>query len=201
LEASTSLRLGRVTLGGGYTLLDATFQSEEEVNGTGNSTNEEAEDGTPGVEGTIEIEPGNRIPLIPRHMVKAYADIRATSRLSLDFSAVGISRAFARGNENNLHEPDGRYYLGEGSTPGYGVANAGARYQVHPKAEIFVQTNNLFDRRYYSAAQLGPTGFTASGAYVARPFPAINRQFPVQQSAFLAPGAPRAAWAGLRLRF
>jgi outer membrane receptor protein involved in Fe transport len=201
LELDTNVRLGRVTLGGGYTFLDATFQSEEEVNGTGNSTNEEAEDGTPGTEGTIEIEPGNRIPLTPRHMVKAYADIQATPKLLVDLGVVGISGSFARGNENNQHEPDGRYYLGEGTSPGYAVVNLGARYDLHRRVQLFVQVNNLFDKTYYSGAQLGPTGFTASGNFVARPFPAVNGEFPLQGVTFYAPGAPRGGWAGLRFRF
>lgn len=201
VELSANWRFGRVTLGGGYTFLDATFQSEEEVNGSGNSTNEEARDGIPGTEGVIEIEPGNRIPLVPRHMVKAFTEIQVTPRLVVDFDAAGITSSFARGNENNLHQPDGRYYLGEGSSPGYVVANLGARFDVHPRVQLFVQVNNLFNRQYTTAAQLGATGFTATGSFIARPFPAIGGEFPVQQSAFFAPGAPRGAWGGLRIRF
>jgi outer membrane receptor protein involved in Fe transport len=82
------------------------------------------------------------------------------------------------------------------------VANLGARYNVHRTLQLFVQVNNLFDRRYYSGAQLGPTGFTASGNYIARPFAAAsNGEFPVQQATFYAPGAPRGAWGGIRVRF
>lgn len=202
LELDMNTRLGRVSLGGGYTFLDATFQSEEEVNGGGNSTNEEARRGLRGQESTIEIEKGNRIPLIPQHMVKLHADIQATSKFLVNFGVVGIGSSYARGNENNQHRPDGLYYLGEGQSPGYAVANAGARYQVHPRVQLFVQVNNLFDRHYYSAAQLGPTGFTETGSYIARPFPAAsNGEFPVQQATFYAPGAPRGAWAGMRFRF
>ena len=62
-------------LGTGYTFLSATYQSEETVNGESNSSNDAAEAGEPGLEGSIEIEPGDRIPLIPQHMVKAFADI------------------------------------------------------------------------------------------------------------------------------
>lgn len=201
MEIDLNARVGRVVLGGGYTLLDATFQSPEEVNGTGNSSNEEAEDGVPGVEGNIEIEPGNRIPLIPRHMVKAYVDVQATAKFLVNFGVVGASSSYARGNENNLHQPDGRYYIGEGSSPGYAVANVGASYQVHSRVQLFAQVNNLLDRKYYTGAQLGATGFTAAGAFIARPFPAIQGEFPVQQATFYAPGAPRGAWGGIRFRF
>ncbi len=61
--------------------------------------------------------------------------------------------------------------------------------------------NNLLNRRYYSAAQLGPTGFTAAGNFVARPFEAIEGEYPLQQATFYAPGAPRGAWGGLRFQF
>ena len=201
LEIDVNSRVGRINLGGGYTFLNATFQSEEEVNGTGNSTNEEAEDGIPGVDGTIEIEPGNRIPLIPRHMFKAYADVQITSRLLVDLGLIALSSSYARGNENNLHSPDGTYYLGPGQSSRYAIVNLGARYQVHRSVELFVQINNLFDRKYYTAAQLGPTGFTESGSYIARPFPAIDGEFPVTQTTFFTPGASRGAWGGVRLRF
>ena len=80
LELGANGRFGRVTYGAGYTFLDATFESEETVNGESNSSNDAAESGDPGLEGTIEIEPGDRMPLIPRHMFKAYADLQATSR-------------------------------------------------------------------------------------------------------------------------
>jgi outer membrane receptor protein involved in Fe transport len=201
LEVDLNGRLGRLSLGGGYTFLDATFQSEDEVNGSANSTNEEAEDGVPGVEGTIEIEPGNRIPLIPRHMLKAYADIQVTQKFLVDLGMVAISSSFARGNENNHHEADGVYYLGPGRSGGYAVVNLGARYQVHPRAELFLRINNLFDRQYFTAAQLGPMGFTNTGNFIARPFPAIGGEFPVRQSTFYAPGAPFGAWGGIRFRF
>ncbi|MBK7927408.1 MAG: TonB-dependent receptor [Bryobacterales bacterium] len=201
LELDASFRWGRLLAGGGYTLLDATFRSAELVNGTGNSTNEEAEDGIPGQEAPIEIEPGNQIPLTPRHLVKLYADVAATSRLLINAGVVGISQSFARGNENNLHEPDGRYYVGPGVAPGYAVVNLGARYRLSTRLQLFFQINNLFDRQYVTGAQLGPTGFTPEGAFVARPFPAIAGEFPVRQSTFFANGAPRAGWLGLRLSF
>ncbi|QOY87675.1 TonB-dependent receptor [Paludibaculum fermentans] len=202
LELDMSARAGRVTYGGGYTFLRATFESSEAVNGSGNSSNDLARTVSRGLEGTIEIEPGSHIPLIPSHLVKAYADVQVTSKLLVDLNVIGASGSYARGNENNQHQPDGTYYLGPGRSAGYGVVNLGARYQLHRRVELFARINNLLDRCYYSAAQLGPTGFTAQGNFVARPFPATsNGEYPVQQSTFYAPGAPRGAWAGLRLRF
>ena len=138
IELGASHRMERVTLGAGYTYLNATFESEETVNGESNSTNDAAEDGERGLEGTIEIEPGDRMPFIPSHMLKVYGDIAITSRLSLNLNLVAASSSYARGNENNLHEPDGgglprarqvarlRHRQSWGQVPGQAV-DAGAR--------------------------------------------------------------------------
>jgi outer membrane receptor protein involved in Fe transport len=194
-------QLWRVGLGSSYTFLDATFQSPEEVNGASNSSNEEAQAGVRGVEGLIEIEPGAQLPLVPRHMFKAFANLQAMAKLSVDLGLVAMSGAYARGNENNQHEPDGQFYLGSGRSPGYAVVNLGARYQATRWLEFFAQINNLFDRQYFTAAQLGPMGLTDTGHFIARPFAAAGGEFPLRHATFYAPGAPRGVWGGLRLRF
>lgn len=201
VDVDLRTRIWRIGLGGGYTFLDATYQSEETVNGESNSSNDEAAEGLRGLEGAIEIEPGNRIPFIPQHMLKAFADFQATSKLSFNLSLNAFSSSYARGNENNQHEADGVYYLGPGKSGGYTVVNLAASYQVHRRLELFARINNLLDRQYFSAAQLGPTGFTDTGAFIARPLPAVDGEFPVRHSTFNAPGAPRIVWGGIRLRF
>ena len=200
IELGADTRVGRTAFGASYTLLDATFQSAERVSGGSNSTNDEAESGLKGLEGAIDIEPGGRIPLIPRHMFKLFADIDVTTRAGLSINVVGTSASFARGNENNQHEADEPYYLGPGSSPGYTVVNLGGRLDVTPRFQVIGQINNLLDRRYYTAAQLGALGFTPGETYLARPFPAVGGEFPVQHSTFYSPGAPIRAWAGFRLR-
>jgi len=81
------------------------------------------------------------------------------------------------------------------------VVNPGARYQVHPHVQFFAQVNNLLDHRYYTAAQLGSTGLTPQGTFIARPLPAVGGQFPTVNATFYAPGAPIGAWAGIRASF
>jgi outer membrane receptor protein involved in Fe transport len=201
VEAGLQRRMTRVSLGAGYTFLAATFESTESVDGSSNSTNDTATSGSKGLEGTIAIRPADRIPLIPRHLLKAFADLAVTSRLSLDLDLVAVSSSYARGNENNRHEPDGTYYLGPGTAPGYGVLNVGVRYTVHRRLQIIAQINNLFDHEYYTAAQLGPAGFTVGGTFIARPLPAIDGEFPVAHATFYAPGAPTTIWAGTRITF
>ncbi len=201
LELGARSQMGRVTIGAGYTFLRATFESEETVNGESNSTNDSAGAGQRGLEGVIEIEPGNRLPFIPQHLLKIFGDIQVTSRLAIDVDLVASGGSYARGNENNRHDPDGTYYLGEGAVDRYAIVNLGARYALTKKLQLIAQANNLFDRRYATGAQLGPAGFTAAGTFVARSLPAINGQFPVPQTTFVAAGAPARAWIGARLRF
>jgi len=117
----------------------------------------------------------------------------------LDFIAAG--RSYARGNENNLHQPNGVYYLGQGFAPGYGTLNLGARYQVHKRVQLFVQINNLLNHRYYTAAQLGPTPYDNGHNFIAQPFPGNGDDFPIRTSTYYAPGAPIGAWGGMRFRF
>ena len=200
-EIGANGQLGHVTLGAGYTYLNATFQSEETVNGSSNSTNDAAEAGGRGLEGSITIAGGDRIPLIPPHMLKAFAGVQATSALSLQLDLIATSGSYARGNENNQHEPDGTYYFGPGQTDAYAVVNLGATYQLTHWFQLLGQVNNLFDHQYQTAAQLGPAGFTEDGAFIARPYPPVNGAFPVGRATFLAPGAPVRAWFGTRFTF
>ena len=196
VETGADTQVGRVTFGAGYTFLDATFQSPETLNGESNSSN----DAGPGLEGAIEIEPGARMPLVPRHVFKAYGELRIRSNVFLDLGLVSASSSYARGNENNAHQPDGLYYFGAGSTSGYAVVNLGARYEVTTRVGILLQVNNLFDRRYATASQLGVNGFTEAETFIARPFPPSGGEFPLQHGTFVAPGAPAALWIGARLK-
>jgi outer membrane receptor protein involved in Fe transport len=201
IELDARATVGRLTFGAGYTFLRATFESEETVNGESNSSNEEAEGGEPGLDGSIEIEPGDRLPFTPQHMLKMFADVTITRQLGIDVNVISAGRSFARGNENNLHEPDGTYYLGEGTSDGYAIVNVGGRYALSTHLQLIAQVNNLFDTEYATGAQLGSAGFTPAGTFIARPLPAINGVFPVQHTTFLAVGAPRRAWIGARVRF
>jgi outer membrane receptor protein involved in Fe transport len=200
-EVHLSERINRVTLGGNYTFLRATYKSSESVDGSSNSTNDSAMGGSPGMDGVIQIQPGDRIPMIPQHMFKAFADAQITRRISADLDFVAVSSSYARGNENNQSRPDGIYYLGSGISPGYGVVNLGARYQLHQRVQVFMQINNLLDHHYYTAAQLGPTGFTNQGTFIARPLPPVDGNYPLVHATFYAPGAPFGVRGGMRFSF
>ena len=193
-------RVGPVTLTAHYTFLDATYRSAETVDGSANSSNEGA---GPGFDGEIDIRPGDRIPLIPRHVFKAGIAGDPVRWLTLSADLVASAGVIARGNENGAHQADGVYYLGAGKTDGYAVVNAGAEVRPATGIAVYVQVRNLFDTDYATAAQLGATGFDASGRFVSRPFrgPLIDDGRPLLNSTFYAPGAPRSVQAGVRLAF
>ena len=155
--------------------------------------------GTPGLEGTISIRPGDKIPLIPRQSLKLFADYAVSPTFMLSVSMLALSSAFARGNENNAHQADGTNYLGPGQSAGYVVLNLAASYRVTPQWQLMAQVNNIFDTSYNTAAQLGPTGFDANGNFVARSLGGSSAAgYPLVQSTFYAPGAPRSIWISVR---
>jgi outer membrane receptor protein involved in Fe transport len=201
LELGMSGKQGKLSVSANYTLLDATFRSAESFNGSSNSSNSQAAAGNPGVDGIIDVRPGARIPLIPRHLFKLGADWQMNDKLSFGADLLAVSGAYARGNENNAHRPDGVYYLGPGKTSGYAVFNLGGTYAATPQWEWMAQINNLFDRRYATAAQLGPTGFDGNGNFAARPFAAAGGEFPLRHATFYAPGAPRSFWIAVKYSF
>ena len=189
-----------------YNWLQATYQSAETVGGTSNSSNSAAQAGFPGTEGTIQIRPGDRIPLVPSQMLKLHLTYKPneTWRFGMDLQAVG--RSAARGNENGQHQAGGdcgtfTCYTGSGENPGYAVLNLNAQYKPQPGWTVTGQVNNLLDTRYTTAAVLAPNAFISNGI-AARAGSSYmidgTRTYAVQQGTFFAPGAPRNVWLGVR---
>ena len=199
VELGADGRIGPVSIGLNYTFLDATYRTPEVIGGTGNSTNSIG----PGFDGNITIKPGDRIPLVPRNIFKANAAWQVMDKLSINADMIAIGGSFARGNENNLHQPDGTFYIGPGKTKGYAVFNLGADFTPIEGFKVFAQINNLFDRQYYTASQLGSTGFTPAGVFIARAFsgPIVGGERPVPGATFYSPGQPRSFWVGVKYSF
>ena len=193
LELVAGAGLRRLTLSASYTLLDATYRSPEIVGGAGNSSNSEG----PGGEGNIAILPGNRIPLLPRHLFKASADWQALPWLALNADVQAASGVIARGNENNAHQSDGAIYPGAGRTRGWAVLNLGATVAPTPWLSLIVQVDNVLDARFATAAQLGASVFDPQGRFA----PLQAGPGAAQGGTFLGPGAPRQWRFATRLRF
>jgi outer membrane receptor protein involved in Fe transport len=191
------------SLGSNYTFLNDTYQSAQTIDGGSNSTNDSALAGMPGLDDDIHIKPGDFIPQVPRNIFKLYGQYHPSSKLTAELDILGAGSSFARGNENNLDQPDGVYYNGSGKSAGYGVADIGARYQVTHRIQVFAQLNNLLDKHYHTAAQLGTTPFDNNNHFVARPFGTPygtgDGDIPIRSSTFLAPGTPFNLYGGLKI--
>jgi len=205
-DADLGGRIWRITWGLDWTFLSATYQSTETLDGSANNTNTFAMQGYPGLDGTITVQPGDRIPLIPKQSGKAYAEFQATSKLVFDFNEVVMSSSYARGNENNAYAADGVYYLGPGVSPGYAITNFRAHYDLTRHLQLAVQVDNLFNHEYYTAAWLSNTALSSQGWIQSLPFPVYATgpyagSAPAQSATFFSPGAPRRAWVELRVKF
>ena len=96
----------------------------------------------------------------PAALFKAFADCRADARASASTSTSSRRARHTRAATRTTRtSPTALYYLGPGSADGYAVVNLGARYRLTRWLQAIGQVNNLFDREYATAAQLGPAGF------------------------------------------
>jgi outer membrane receptor protein involved in Fe transport len=182
LEAALERSEGKFSWALNYSLIDATYQSSAVLFSQANSTAD--------ANGDIQVSPGNRMPGIARHHLNAAANYDLTDRTTVGAGAVAVSRQFARGNDNNQHQPDGVNFLGAGEIPGYAILNLNLDYKLDRGWRVFAKLANVFDRRYTSAGALQQNFFP--GGNLAAPGAQVNETF-------YAPGAPRALWVGIQL--
>ena len=166
IELGLQGEIERVHFGINYTLLDATFRTPFQAN----SPNHPA-----AVDGQIPVRKGDRIPGIPRHMLKVNTDVRVWEGLSLGVDMVFNSNQFLRGDEANLARP-----LSE-----YAVFNLHGEYRFNPHLAIFGRLDNLFDKRYQTFGLYGEADDVLGDAY--------------DNPRFIGIGAPRAGWVGVKL--
>ena len=182
LEAALERSEGKFSWALNYSLIDATYQSSAVLFSQANSTAD--------ANGDIQVSPGNRMPGIPRHHLNAAANYDLTDRTTVGAGMVGVSRQFARGNDNNQHQPDGVNFLGPGEIPGYAILNLNLDYKLDRGWRVFAKLANVLDRRYATAGALQQNFFP--GGNLAAPGAQVNETF-------YAPGAPRALWVGIQL--
>ena len=204
VEAATTAHFRNMDAGAEYTFLQATYQSTQVIESDSNSSNTNALGGEPGFTdgGLITIVPGDTIPQVPQHLMKLYTDYHPLKRLSVSADFNLISSSYVKGNENNLHQPNGLYYLGSGKSPGYGVVNMGTHYSFGPHYELFAEVNNLLNRHYYTTGQLSDSPYDNNGSFIARPFtPYASGDYPLRNTTYLSPGAPVTVFGGLKVSF
>ena len=169
-----------------YSFVDATYRSTFEVNADSNST---ADDN-----GNITVNPGNRIPLIPRHTGRLRLDYALSEKWDVGASLVVSSGSYLHGNENNANVPDGADIIGTGRIGGYGVVNLDSTFRVSKALDVFVKVANLFDNHYATAGFLTSNGFNPDGTFRANPDDWTSENA-------VSPAQPLAIWAGVRLHF
>lgn len=174
LELATSNKWGPFSISLRYGYVDASYQSSFAVSSPANSS---ANAG-----GNIQVNPGNRIPAIPRHTLKLRLDHDISAQWSVGMSLHGSSGTYARGDENNQDA--------NGQVPGFTVVNMDARFRFSRNMELFASINNLFDRTYTNFGTLGRNVFTGPN----NTFDGLTPRY----EQFLGYGAPRGAWIGLR---
>jgi outer membrane receptor protein involved in Fe transport len=182
VELGLDGKAGGFTMSAHYTYLAATFQTPLLLNSPNNST---ARGLSCAACTEIQVVPGDRIPGIPRHIVKLRAEY-AVNRARLGLNVTSQSDRFARGDENNQDV--------NGPVPGFVVVNLDASFNVSSNWHVFARVDNLFDRRYFTFATLGKNVFTAPGNV----FDPTGTSWRSEQ--FRSVGAPRGAWVGVELR-
>ena len=187
LELGVAADVGRTVVSANYSLVDATYRSEATLLAENNSSAD--------ANGDIAIRSGNRIPGIPRHQVRFNVNHHFTDAWSVGANVIAMTGSFARGNDNNQHQAGtnaaGDTFLGGGKTSSYGVLNLTTRYRVAPQWEVFARLNNVFDNQFNTAAILAENPFNAAAIFQ------TNSDLGAHAS-FYGPGAPRAAWIGVR---
>ena len=175
-----------------YSFIRATYDSDMEFTSPANST----ADG----DNNISIKKGNYLPSIPKHQLKLRGQYQVTPDWSVGANVIGYTKQYIWGNENNSHEAntancgftgtaDG-YACGEGRIKSYTVVNLDTQYNIGQGWSAFAKAINIFDQDYNVSGRLAESMFDSAGVY--------GTESNVRG---LLPGAPRAAWIGVRYDF
>ena len=155
-----------------YALVDATFQSAF-------TTSSELNPGAD-ANGNITVLPGNHLPGIPQHQVKASAYYKVTDKWTVGATLLAASSQYLFGDEANLIPP----------LPGYITLGASTSYKLLPNLELFAWAQNLTNASYYTFGTFSPT----SAVFIAQaPGATLTQSY--------SPAAPFGVFGGLRAKF
>jgi outer membrane receptor protein involved in Fe transport len=177
-----------------YSYVQATFQSSFPVNASSNSTADAF--------GNIEVQPGDRMPLVPQHNGRLILGYQLNEHLNLGANVIVVSGSYLHGNENNANvagttdAATGAYISpdGTGWIAGYIQLNLNGTYRFTDHTEVFARMTNVLNRDYYTAGFLTQSVYTPNGTFIADPNSWTNENNVV-------PSAPREFWGGVRVTF
>jgi len=172
VDVSAQVKTDRLLAWAAYSYIDATFQTGF----TASSENNPGADAT----GNIQIQPGNRLPGIPRNLWKLGVDCKVTDAWTVGGTGVAASGQFLFGDEANLTP----------KTPAYLVLNLHTSYQLTPHLQLFGLVENVLNSSYYTFATFSPI---ESVPIVQVPGAANTRSY--------SPAAPIAGTVGIRVTF
>jgi len=174
IEAQANFKASRWQFHASYAFVDARFLDSLVL-----GSNSPAADP---VTGNIQVSPGNIIPAIPRHRIKASFDYSVTDAFKVGGDALWVSSQYFVGDESN-QEPQ---------LPSYAVFSVHASYQVDKTYQIFGRVDNILDNRYASYGTFFDTGALPN-------FSNGGNQFTDPRT--LNPAIPRAFYAGVKAVF
>jgi len=161
-----------------YSDVDATFQSRFLEHSPSNPQRD--------ANGNVLVRPGDSLPGIPRQRVKLGADRRFGRRWTVGGEWIYVGPQYYRGDESNQNA----------QLPGYRVLTLHVDYRFD-SLELFAVVKNALDASYANFGLYGnPTGVGAPGIA-----PGAPSNDPRVDNRFQSPAAPRAFFAGIRLRF
>jgi iron complex outermembrane recepter protein len=162
-----------------YSYVDAQFESALTLNSPSSPTQD--------INGNIQVVPGDHLPLIPQHRVKAGVDLPVLTNWTVGGTLVYASDQFYKGDESNQNP----------TLPGYATVNLHTSYRFVGKSELFFSVQNLFDKHYATYGIFSdPTGVGAPGIP-----PNAGSNDPGVDNRFQSPGAPRSLFGGIRIEF
>ena len=173
IEAQANFKASRWQFHASYAFIDARFLDSLLL-----GSNSPAADP---VTGNIQVSPGNIIPAIPRHRIKASFDYSVTDAFKVGGDAQWVSSQYFVGDASN-QEPQ---------LPSYAVFSVHASYQVDKTYQIFGRVDNILDNRYASYGTFFDTGT----------LPNFNTGNQFTDPRTLSPAIPRAFYAGVKATF
>jgi outer membrane receptor protein involved in Fe transport len=182
LDLGLSGSVDKLFFRAGYSFISAKYDSDLTLVNEVNSVADNAD------ADTISVSKGNYLAGIPKHQFKLRLQYSITPQWSVGSNAVAYSDQFVQGNENNAHVD----YNGiKGKLSGYTVVNLDTQYNLGQGWNVFAKAINIFDKDYYTGGRLAETMFSSAGAW------GISDRGVTA----VVPGAPQAAWVGVRYEF